>query len=342
MGAHSGIDRALERARHRVRQPPEKLPVTAYPAAAAAYIGAVAGREILVHHHVAQQPRASVAAFDQIVAEYAILGKAPAQGLLECIDIVDALADEGSFAKDILVNIRDRARVRIDPGVTTIQPRIERAVGARQTDRHTRLQDAIAGGDPTLPAVVAGAVQRVRHRPDELPCHIPRQLRIGIQGNDVSHRRQDCRVADNQRKIFGRPAPLPIAAQQDVEGFELAALALVAHPHPFLRIPQPRTVEEIEDIASALRLAPTVFQVQFLDPRAGPLHQRGIAGHRLLLRVEEIADQGEVQALILVGEKPHLQRLDQVLDALLAGKHGRNDHQGARMTGDAPPEVHPG
>ena len=136
-------------------------------------------------------------------------------------------------------------------GVTTIQPRIERAVGARQTDRHTRLQDAIAGGDPTLLPIVTGRFSG---------CAIaPTNCRATSRGNCVSVSRVMTyftvdRIAvsptTSEKSSAGRPPP--IAAQQGVEGFELAALALVAHPHPFLRIPQPRTVEEIEDIASAL------------------------------------------------------------------------------------------
>ena len=80
------------------QQPPRKLPVAANPAVPAAHVRAVAGGIVLVQLHVAQQPGARVAAFEQIVAQDPVLGEASPERPLERIDVVDPLADERAFA----------------------------------------------------------------------------------------------------------------------------------------------------------------------------------------------------------------------------------------------------
>ena len=156
------------------QQPPRKLPIAADPATAAADVRAVARRVVLVQLHIAQQPRPRVAPLQKIVAEYPILGEAPSKGLLECIDVVDPLADERAFAEHVLVDIRDGTRVRVYAGLTPVKPRVARAVRPRQAHGNARLQDAVALGDPLLRFVVPGAIQRVRHGGDKLPRRIAR------------------------------------------------------------------------------------------------------------------------------------------------------------------------
>ena len=73
----------------------------------------VARRMFFVQRHIAQQGRTAIGAFDQVVAENRVLGKVAA-ALLEGIDVVDPLADERAFAEQILIDVRDDARVRID------------------------------------------------------------------------------------------------------------------------------------------------------------------------------------------------------------------------------------
>ena len=68
---------------------------------------------VFVQHHVALQSRATVAALEQVVAEDRVLGKYAA-AVLEGIDVVDALADEGPLVEKVLVEIGDDPRVGID------------------------------------------------------------------------------------------------------------------------------------------------------------------------------------------------------------------------------------
>ncbi len=63
---------------------------------------------------IGHQRRTGITAFQQVVTENEVLRKAAIDGLAKRIHIVDAFADERSFTENILVDIRDFARVGID------------------------------------------------------------------------------------------------------------------------------------------------------------------------------------------------------------------------------------
>ena len=110
-------------------------------------------------------------------------------------------------------------------------------VGNRQAGADARLQDAVAGTDATQHGVIDRAIKRMRHGADELLCGFARQLRVGIQRDDIFHAGQNAGVADQQRKRIGLAG-----AQQGIQVRQLAALALVAHPDAVMRIPPARAV----------------------------------------------------------------------------------------------------
>ena len=121
------------------------------------------------------------------MAEDAVLGKAPVERPLERIDVVDPLANERAFAEQVLVDIGDGARIRVDARLTPEQSRIPRPVRAGQAHGHARLQDAVPLSDALLAFVVPRTIQRVRHGSHKLPRRIARQLRIRVQGDHVLH-----------------------------------------------------------------------------------------------------------------------------------------------------------
>ena len=102
-------------------------------------VGAVAGWVLFIELHIAQQPRPRVASFQQIVTEDTVLGKAAVERPLERVHVVNALADERAFTKEVLIHIGDGAGIRIDARLTPEQSRIPRQSLARQTHGHTRL-----------------------------------------------------------------------------------------------------------------------------------------------------------------------------------------------------------
>ena len=326
----------------RGQEPRDDLPVAADPAVAAAHVGVVARRRILEQLHVADQSRACVAALQQVVAEDAVFRQAPAQHPLEGVDVVDALADERTLVEQVLIDVGDCARVGVDARVAAEQPRVACACGAGQADADTGLQNAVAPDHARCRGFAAEAwpVQRMGHRADELPRRVARQLRVGVERDDVAHAPQQRRVADDQREAIGWPRLL-VAAQQRVQVRELAALALVAHPHPVARVPAARAVEQEESIGirRARRLGP-VFVVQRLDLLPRMAQQCVVAGQRLLRRIVEVGEQAEVQLCVAVGHEAHFQCVDQIVDALLAAQHRRHHHQRARRRRNAEREVH--
>ena len=318
---------APARARNTRQQPARKLPIPADPAVPPGHVRGVAVGIFLVQMHIAQQARTRIAAFEKIVAQDPVLRKAPAHRPFERIDIVDALADERAFAKQVLVHIRDGTRIRIDARLGSAHARIARAVRAGQARGHAWLQDAVALRYELPRLVVARAIQRVRHGPDELPCRVARQLRIGVERDHVFHVRQDGRLAHHEREAIADATIAWGAAQQSIQVGKLAALALVAHPDRFLRIPSARAMKQEEAIPPRAR----VPGVQPLDAPARQPQERPVVRERFRRRVTKIRQQAEVQVVVPVRQEPDFQRLDQAFDALRAGQHGRNHHQSARF-----------
>ena len=313
------------------QQPCGDLPIPADPSVAAVYVGDVAGRILLVQVHIAQQTRPRMAPFQEIVAEDPVLGEPSLEGLLERIDVVDPLADEGAFAEHVLVHVGDGARVRVDSRFAPEQSRISRPVRAGKGVGHARLQDAVPLGDPLHPLVVARPVQRVRHGSDELPRRIARQLRIRIERDHELDVRQIRGLPDDDGKTVRRPA-----AKKQVQLRKLPPLAFVAHPDPLLRIPSARAVEKEERIALCVH----VLLVQLFDPLPGQPQQLLVLRDRFLVRIREIRQQAEAQVVIPIRQEPDFQRLDQGLDVAGAREHRRNHHQRARFRRNAFGEVH--
>ncbi len=124
---------------------------------------------------------------DQVMTQNPVFGKTTAQNFFKRIDIIDALADKRAFREDILINIGNHARIRVDPRLASPQARIPGLSRAGQAFGQPGLQDAVAGVNDFLRFVKTGTVQRMGHRPDEFFRGIAGQLRIRIQGNDVLH-----------------------------------------------------------------------------------------------------------------------------------------------------------
>ena len=108
------------------------------------------------------------------MAEYPILGKTIFKRLFERVDVVYALADERAFAQQILIDVGNRARIRVDPRFTRSEPLIFRQPSTRQGHAHTRLQDAISLNDTLFVFVVVWSIQGMIHGGYTLPRRIPR------------------------------------------------------------------------------------------------------------------------------------------------------------------------
>lgn len=95
------------------QHPRQQLPVAARPAVLALHGHVVAGRKVLHHLHVRSQAGARQHALEQVVAEQRVLGHAPGQRGFEGVHVVDALAGVRALAKQVLVHVRHRGRIRV-------------------------------------------------------------------------------------------------------------------------------------------------------------------------------------------------------------------------------------
>ena len=250
---------------------------------------------------IGHQRRARIAAFQQVVTEDEVFRKTSIDGLAKGVHIVDALADEGAFAEQILIDIRHFARVGIDARIAGEQFGEARLAGTGQADRGARLQDRVAFDDASRAGVVDRPIERMREVADQGARRVARQLRVGIQGDDVLDRSKHALIADDLHECRERPA-----AQPGVELLQLAALALVAHPYPLHRIPQPGSMEQIEDARTVV----VIGRVERLHRRPRIREQGGIVRQRLLGRVAKIRQQRKEQVGIAIAEIADLQRLE--------------------------------
>ena len=101
-------------------QPAGNLPVAAQPAMLAPVVGAVVRGIVVDHLDIADQAGARVGAFDQVVAEQGVAREASIEYLMNGVDLVDAFAGEDAFAVQILIDVRDRAGVDIEAGLTRV------------------------------------------------------------------------------------------------------------------------------------------------------------------------------------------------------------------------------
>ena len=174
-------------------QPPQDLPVAAHPAVLAARVSEDARRVVVDHLDVGDERRARVQPLEEVVREQRVLGHAPLEGGDEGVHVVEPLAGEDPLGEEVLVRVGDRGRVGVDAGVPGVEPREERAGGARHGHAHPGLEDPVALGDAAETRVEVGLVQRMGGDADQLLRGVPGQARVGVERDAVADGREDRR-----------------------------------------------------------------------------------------------------------------------------------------------------
>ena len=125
-------------------------------------------RRIVVNElDVGDKRGSSVEPFEQVVRQQRIHRHPMLERGDKRIDVVQALAGEDAFVEEILIDVGDRSRVRIDTGVTGIGAREERPGRAGHRDADARLQDAVPFSHASDRGIEARAIQRVLDDADE-------------------------------------------------------------------------------------------------------------------------------------------------------------------------------
>ncbi|MNL21702.1 hypothetical protein D3C87_1430050 [compost metagenome] len=166
-------------------EPVQQLPVAADPAGPACNIGEIVVRVLLVEQHFAQQPRAGVTSFQQIMAEDQVFRAGVVRGLHKNIDIVNAFPDKRSFVEQILIDIRRHHRIGIIPGDAAAHGGIAPLAVARHLFGEARLQNAVAFHHALAGGVIFRFVQWVRHGGDQLMRRVAWQKGVAVESDDV-------------------------------------------------------------------------------------------------------------------------------------------------------------
>ncbi|MNV41428.1 hypothetical protein D3C71_1330630 [compost metagenome] len=265
-------------------QPAQQLPVPAYPAMPAADVGGVARGLPFEQLDIAQQARAGIATLQQVMAQHPVVREAVLQCRFECVHVVDALADEGAFLEDVLINVGHSVGIGIDAWIASVQASVRRRGQVGQADSHPRLQDAVAACHSARDRVELGLIERMRHGADKFPGGFPGQLGIGVQRDDVPDPGKRGHVPDHARECARA-----LAAEHAIQIGKLSSFSLIGHPDPLLLVPAARPVKEKERTASQ---AP-VFLVQGLHLCFGARQQQGVRRQVFRRGVREIRQQAE-------------------------------------------------
>ena len=126
-------------------------------------------------------------------------------------------------------------------------------------------------------------------------------------------RRQECRVA--------------VAAQQEVELVQLAALALPAHPAAFRLVVEAAPVQQVEALAAGQRVA----LVEQLDLAARIVEHLAVAGRQFDRAVRPVGQQREMDVADHVGEEMHLEIAQALVDVVARADQRGNHDQRARL-----------
>ena len=305
--------------------PRQELPVTSCPPVLAGRRDQVVRRELVEQLDVGHQPRPGEDALEQVVAQERVLRHAVRHRHVEGVEVVDPLAGVAAFTEQVLVHVRDRERVRVDPGRSRVDPLEDGClVLLRQRRRDPWLEHAVAVGHTAGLRIEGRLVERMGDRPYEACHRAPRQPRVRVERDHVAHvgRRGGSRPVGRQEPGGRR------AAQEGIQLVELATLALPAHPAAFGLVPGSPPVEQQEPGASPGGLA--VALVEPVDGRHRRREELVVAGDVLGRGVEPVRQQREPDVPVLVGEIVDLQAAHLGIDVRRAGEERRHDDERAQ------------
>ena len=125
--------------------PGQQLPVAARPAMLPRRRDQVVRRELVEQLHIRDEPGPREHALEQVVAEERVLGDPVRHCRPERVEVVDPLARVAPLTEQILVDVRDRRGVRVDPGRARIAALVDRRVALDGKGRRDpRLEHPVA------------------------------------------------------------------------------------------------------------------------------------------------------------------------------------------------------
>src|SRR4029453_101627 len=288
---------------HARLQPIDDLPIAANPAVLPTPPRDVAIREDIEQLNVRRPPHAAMASFQQIMAQEVRYWKSFGQEPVKRVQFVNPFAVITAFADQILVNIRNGVRVRIDPARISKDALEPRGPRARQRGADAWLNDRVTANYAAAIRRKSRLIQRMRQGFDHCPGGIAQELGIGIQRDDKSNA-LELRAITHAEESFqlGRG----FADEESVELLELAALAFPADPALLALTPRATAMKKKEVLCS-------VPAIQFPDPARHEVDRLCVLRHAFPRRVSKIGQEREAQIGIRVSEVTNFEAVNFVL-----------------------------
>ena len=302
------------------------MPVAARPTLLTCCRDEVVRRELVEELDVGHQAGPGEDALEQVVAQQGVLRHSVSHGRLERIEVVDPLTGEASLLEQVLIDIGDRRRVRIDPGRTGEDPLEDRpTLFGRKSRRDPRLQHAVALDHSPGQRIECRLIERMGDRPDQLPDSAAWQSRVGVERHHVAHIGRRRRRGPPSRQDAGRRRP----AEQGVQLLELAALALPSHPPALGLVPHTPSMKQQEPRPAAGSLAVTL--VELIDAGRGGSEQFIVPDNLLGVGIEPVREQRETKIAFPIGQEVHFKSTNQGFDVVLVGQQHRNHDERAEV-----------
>ena len=140
----------------------QQLPIPPRPTVLARSVDVILHRKILDKLHIAGQGRPGKAAFQKVMRQNRVFADPAVRRGPKGVDVIDAFASERAFGQQVLIGVRGRENIRVQPAMGGKDPLENRRLGpGRQRWRDARLQNPVPRADPTL-WPDDGAVDRMR------------------------------------------------------------------------------------------------------------------------------------------------------------------------------------
>ena len=112
-------------------------------------VSAVMRRIVFNYFNVADQARARIGAFNQVMTQQSVARESAVKNTVQRFDLVNPFSDKDALTVQILIHVRSRSGVDVNPGLSRVnacQPGTRRTLNAYS---NPRLKDAISGNhDP--------------------------------------------------------------------------------------------------------------------------------------------------------------------------------------------------
>src|SRR5581483_1270282 len=121
---------------------------------------------------------------------------------MKCIDLINSFPRKATFAKQVLINVRDRTRVNVEAGLSRIDICQPGAGSALNANADPGLQNSVASDHDVFVWIENRCIQRMGQRSDHPLRRTPRQLRVRVKSQNKANIWKKRKVANFNRETI--------------------------------------------------------------------------------------------------------------------------------------------